>query len=1033
MKKNLFVELCLSVQAVRRDVEAIRTPLATALGVAASAYTHQLSNALRILSDVRVRHLLADEVGLGKTVQALMVLNALRKQRPGLQALVIVPDRLVPQWRDEMMTRAHTVPFGEDGESDGDPYIRLAWEDQLRRKDDQGNSEWSLADIDPNRFSVLIVDELHRLRADLQDRIVRVAANFEHVLVLTATPAFQKVERHAQLFSLLEPERTANARWRIATANQGTAEQLSVAEDISRWPEWASAAVVNQIIERDRDCANSVPKESLPETATALCAYRRVIRTRRADYSGVLPKRRHRPLVVEPLGAEIERQSLMWQYFGHLGELSTRFDPVFLAKRVILSPPSLEQRVDFLRRKGFDRGCILERVKPLVHRSQGDSRADALIDLLANIWSRDPLEPVLVAAQDNLTVDFLSGLVQARLPVIGPLQHRIPISLAKVRQGMMTEAVDSDLGGFGNETQENLEAFQRGNAQVLFAPEAGQVGLNLQCARILVLYSVPWRPEEVEQWIGRLDRIGNPAAFSVNNEAKSIDVYTIAQRGLVDEKVVSVLRHFNVFESGVNLDGEHLEEVAELIEAAVLGATSASSWAEIAKRAEVMAAEDSVTEFDSALKPHLPWCVHSAIAERQHLDSMPPQPPVLVDLSEHSSTGPRSWDRALEGFVKLLNQYGEYHIRRVTDPTDQTRFQTLWYKFTEPDGWGHREVLSDVVFTFGADPGHDRHPRNAHAFITRRGDIQAPPRRYVTMPLGDEEVRRPLRFLNFGDALHDELIEGWLPKNNPFFRLEVTFFDDHAIWESGKPGLYLVRVSSLDPAFALTEEGAEDCARDAIAHSVTQSEPGHLPELVRPFANAVRLAIEADIRWLRAQLMASVRLEVLRREDGQWFEVHAEEASALLNPMTQGRRDFPLCSTLQDSPQLQKAEREGLEHIRNGDSRAARLAWSHKLNQFTKALECRARILREEGRDAISSAGDELRYLEENLRRIQSQGNRSQISRAVRSRNAAADILSMTEELWKQREIWLRRCEKKVLSLHPREELWALLYVKHAV
>ena len=69
----------------------------------------------------------------------------------------------------------------------------------------------------------------------------------------------------------------------------------------------------------------------------------------------------------------------------------------------------------------------------------------------------------------------------------------------------MTKAV-KDLAGFENETNENLEAFQRGHAQVLFAPEAAQVGLNLQCARILVLYSVPWRPEEVDQWIGRLDR-----------------------------------------------------------------------------------------------------------------------------------------------------------------------------------------------------------------------------------------------------------------------------------------------------------------------------------------------------------------------------------------------------------------------------------------------------------------------------------------------------------------------------------------------
>ena len=218
---------------------------------------------------------------------------------------------------------------------------------------------------------------------------------------------------------------------------------------------------------------------------------------------------------------------------------------------------------------GHERGGLLERVKPLVHRSQGDSRADALVDLLADIWSNDKRERVLVAAQDNLTVDYLFELVQSRLPMIGPLQHRIPLVAARVRQGMMTEAPE-DLGAFGNETDENLEAFQRGEAQILFAPEAAQVGLNLQCARVLILYSVPWRPEEVEQWIGRLDRIGNAAAFAMNNEARTIDVHTIVQKGLVDEKVVAVLEHFHVFERSVNLDGDHLAEVTRRIEDAAL-------------------------------------------------------------------------------------------------------------------------------------------------------------------------------------------------------------------------------------------------------------------------------------------------------------------------------------------------------------------------------------------------------------------------------------------------------------------------------
>ena len=53
-----------------------------------------------------------------------------------------------------------------------------------------------------------------------------------------------------------------------------------------------------------------------------------------------------------------------------------------------------------------------------------------------------------------------------------------------------------ELGGAGNETNENLDAFQSGAAQVLFAPDRARVGLNLQVARVLVMYSVPWSPKK---------------------------------------------------------------------------------------------------------------------------------------------------------------------------------------------------------------------------------------------------------------------------------------------------------------------------------------------------------------------------------------------------------------------------------------------------------------------------------------------------------------------------------------------------------
>lgn len=1016
LSRDPYVDLCLHLQAVRRQVEEIRTPLVSAVGVAATIYSHQVANVLRVLTDIRVRHLLADEVGLGKTVQALMILNALHRQRPNLRALIIVPDTLAAQWRDELMTRAHTTPYETQLPGEGQ-YVRLTWEDQLRQKEADGTPKLALSDIDPARYQILIVDELHRLRSDLQDRIVRVSTDIEHVLVLTATPSFQRPERHAQLFALLEPERAERARWDVAE----TAEELAVASDLSNWPPWAAQRVVDELLARDRAAAaTAVDEDALTAVSMSMCAYRRVIRTRRVDYPGVLPRRQHIPIVVEPLGAEIDRQALMWRYFAQLDKLSTRFDPVLLAKRVILSPPSLEQRIDFLRRRGHEVDGLLEQAKPLVHKSRGDSRADALVDLLAKVWAQDPEEPVLVAAQDNLTVDYLFDLVRSRLPVVGPIRSRVPLVAARVRQGMETDALE-DLGGFGNETSENLEAFQRGDAQVLFVPEVAQAGLNLQCARVLVLYSVPWKPEEVEQWIGRLDRIGNSAAFPREGEARTIDIYTIAQRGLVDEKVVGVLQRFHAFERSVNLDGGHLGEVAQAIEDAALR-PDAVNWHALEERTATMANEDAVQELNSALRPHLPWNFRWASTQRARLDAMRPVPPVIGEANEQSSGGPRAWDRAMESIFKLLDKAGDYYVRSKKDPETGNRFRTLWYRFGAAEMYGHRPVTAKVVFSFGMDPMEERSPQHAHAFISRRGVLESRPSREVLLELGQDRYRRPLRFVNFGDALHDELIDGWAQALPDQTAVDMRYVDDHPLWIHAEPGWFLLRMWLLDPAEALALSQTVAQTARAVAAAVTNSAPEQMAALVMPFQKAARCSLEADARWLRASLSGRAELNARWKSTGDWHEVSAAAIAALMNPLAHGQQDLP--RGLQTEPE-RTADAE-LGRLRASDKNGGEV-WSANFPEFSAQLRVRMCVVAEERRDAVDLAKRHLVRAEAALVDAGDRGNRAQLTRAANLRDAALDQVAMTEVYWTHREAWLRTCEAAIVELRPSERFVAAI------
>mgnify|MGYP000297477494 CR=1 FL=1 len=101
-----IAELVFGIQALRLRVEAKRD-LNGALGLRAKRYDHQVRAVQRILCAPRVRHLLADEVGLGKTVEALMVMAALRREDRGARFVILVPDHLARQWAEELLARAH--------------------------------------------------------------------------------------------------------------------------------------------------------------------------------------------------------------------------------------------------------------------------------------------------------------------------------------------------------------------------------------------------------------------------------------------------------------------------------------------------------------------------------------------------------------------------------------------------------------------------------------------------------------------------------------------------------------------------------------------------------------------------------------------------------------------------------------------------------------------------------------------------------------------------------------------------------------
>jgi ATP-dependent helicase HepA len=188
---------------------------ASLLGGRIQLFAHQLHTADRALQDDPVRWLLADEVGLGKTIEACLILSALLRTGRGQRALVVAPRTLTVQWLGELYRKFHQVfalldqeridAVAEIYEADANPFevhssgvisLELLTSDRRVAR----MAEQAAPDL-------IVVDEAHRLvQRDLDETIAPLVAGAKHALLLTAAPLAADREGFHRLLSLLHPD-----------------------------------------------------------------------------------------------------------------------------------------------------------------------------------------------------------------------------------------------------------------------------------------------------------------------------------------------------------------------------------------------------------------------------------------------------------------------------------------------------------------------------------------------------------------------------------------------------------------------------------------------------------------------------------------------------------------------------------------------------------------------------------------------------------------------------------------------------------
>ncbi|MGS2723312.1 RNA polymerase-associated protein RapA [Porticoccus sp. GXU_MW_L64] len=463
-----------------------QSPVFGLLGARVQLLPHQLYIANEVASRHAPRVLLADEVGLGKTIEAgLIVHQQLVSGRAG-RVLIVVPDSLVHQWLVEMLRRFNLMftildeercqaLCGEDNDSIQNPFesaqlvlCNLSFlTDNGERLQQAATAGWDL----------MVVDEAHHLQWSEQQAspqyqcIETLAQAVSGLLLLTATPEQLGIESHFARLRLLDPDRYYDL--------QTFCDEES---DYQRVSELVEQLTASDVAEKLRH--SSVLKDELQHYL--------------GDESHVLLQALDGDEAVDQVIDDTVRSLLDRHGTGRVLFRNTR-DAVAGFPERRLNPCKLPAPVEYTSK--LEDAPVEQRLKPEHLLGAGwlalDPRVKWLADWLANLREQDRNQKALVICADASTAEQLEAHLNIRCGVQSAVFH----------EGMSLVQRDRAAAYFADEDD---------SAQALICSEIGSEGRNFQFARHLVMFDLPLNPDLLEQRIGRLDRIGQRHSVQIH-------------------------------------------------------------------------------------------------------------------------------------------------------------------------------------------------------------------------------------------------------------------------------------------------------------------------------------------------------------------------------------------------------------------------------------------------------------------------------------------------------------------------------------
>jgi superfamily II DNA or RNA helicase len=440
-------------------------------------YHHQVTNLITFCRRLPVT-LLADDVGLGKTISAGLIISELISRNRISKILIVCPKLLMPQWREEL-----DFKFGIPAiEAIGNELVKIKLPDEPCAVITTYNSaRLRFDDIAKTGFDMLILDEAHKLRNLYGvDKPPQVAVRFrqaladrlfKYVLMLTATPIQNRLWDLYSLVDLLTVARGHENPF----GNQGL--------------------FARKFIDDNRSQARHLKPEMKDE-------FRDIV-------YGYFPERIVQLHKVDPTPEELE---LIKVIAGPIQELNF-LSQIIILQALISSPEALVTMLNGMARRETVPISFAADVRDAAKKIKTTAKLRGLATLVDKLRAEQP---------ENWRMIVFTRWRETQTTIQAFLEE----------QGIKCGLINGDSGERNQETIKQLKA-NPPDIHVIVSTEAGSEGVNLQAANVLVNYDLPWNPMIVEQRIGRIQRLAS--------EHASVCIFNIVLQGTFEEYIVGRL------------------------------------------------------------------------------------------------------------------------------------------------------------------------------------------------------------------------------------------------------------------------------------------------------------------------------------------------------------------------------------------------------------------------------------------------------------------------------------------------------------